>query len=243
MQNSTNSENKNPQENFALVKNYRAPESAKNLVKNMRIALLIGIVAAGKDSILQILLQNKDFARIVTTISRAPRPTEIEGKNYYFIDDQQVQKNLLEKKYFEAKIVHGKIYGTTITELEKISRENKIALADVDVQGVAEFHAANPKIPAIFIVPPNFSTWLARWKNRDQNISRDNFLTRLISAKNELDFALSSDYFQFVINDDLAGAAQEVEKIIRGEQIENQYSAKKLAQNLRTDIVKMLEKI
>ena len=225
-----------------LVKNYCTTTFAKKLVAEMKFALLVGIAAAGKDSVLKILLGDADFAKIVTTITRPPRIGEINGVNYHFITDEIAKENLLARKYFEAKIVHGRVYGTTINELAKISRTKKIALADVDVQGVAEYQKFAKNLVAVFLIPPDFATWQTRWQKRGA-ISRDEKLRRTESAVRELTDALGKNYYRFVINDDLPRAARVCDEIFHGQQKTYKDDfARTIAEKLRDDIAKSLEK-
>ena len=222
-----------------IIENYRAPIGTKKLVKQMKIALIVGVAAAGKDSILRELAKTNHYARIITTIPRAPRPGEVNGVNHYFIDDEQVKENLEQRKYFEAKLVHGRVYGTTIAELERISRMKKIALGDVDVQGVEEYHAVlGEKLKAIFVIPPDFATWQERWRKRGDIDNKAEFHRRMLSAEAELDFALRANYYRFVVNDDLVRAAKVTDEIIRGKAKSYKDDfARIMAEKLHDDIV------
>lgn len=227
-----------------IARDYSTPENAKKIVSKMNVALIAGIAAAGKDSIIRKLLADERYARIITTIPRAPRSGEINGVNYYFINDEIVRENLINEKYFEAKVVHGRVYGTTIAELQRISQENKVALSDVDVQGVDEYHKIlGNNLRAIFIIPPDFSTWQERWKNRGDMLDSDEVNRRMLSAKTELDFALKADYYHFIVNDDLARAveiaANLIEKNADFDYEDN--SARFVAKKLRDDISAELE--
>jgi guanylate kinase len=222
-----------------LVEDYRAPEPAEKLVAKMKVALIVGVASAGKDSIIRELLKTDKYARIITTIPRAPREGEINGVNYYFINDEKVRENLLAKKYFEAKIVHGRVYGTTTAELSRIAAQKKIALGDVDVQGVEEYHKVCKKLVAIFVIPPDFATWMERWKLRGDTLDQDEVERRMLSAEAELDFAIKSKYYRFVVNDDLLRAAKVADEIIRrGKKFSYKDDfARIIAEKLHDDIV------
>lgn len=222
-----------------LVRNYSTPQEAKELVEKMQIALIVGIAAAGKDSFLKILLQSGRYARIITTVPREPRPGEVDGVNYYFIDDEKARQNLLEQKYFETKMVHGRVYGTTTAELERIAAQDKIALGDVDVQGVDEYHRYAKKLTAIFIIPPDFATWLKRWQMRGDTGDKEEVKRRMISAEEELDFALKANYYYFVVNDDLEESARIADELIQkgAEFSYDDQSARQMAEKLHDDIV------
>ena len=236
------------QDLLKLTDEYEAPAGAKKLVSKMKIALVVGIAAAGKDSILrEILTDKKHFSRIVTTISRKPRPNEIPDISYHFIDDDQVRENLEQHKYFEAKIVHGRIYGTTTSELARIHDSKKIAIGDIDVQGVEEYYRIlDTKLKTIFIIPPDFATWQKRWSGRSDSNNEEEKHRRMVSAEAELDFALRSNYYQFVINDDLDEAAEISRKLIVDKTFAKKYNdsqAKQVARELHDAIAKELGEI
>lgn len=221
-----------------VIENYRAPDDAIKLVKGMKIALLAGITGAGKNAVGSKLLESGDYSDIITTISRPMRPNEENGVDYYFIDGETALENLLNQKYFEVKNVHGRAYGTTIAELKRISTQNKIALADVDVQGVDEYYTViGNKLPAIFLVPPDYQTWQNRLLGRDK-LSDNELTKRTQSAIMEIEHVLSRDYYHFVINDDLDKTANLVDQIIKGK-ISNydSSSARETTKSLLDDII------
>ncbi len=199
-----------------LIINYQPTAEAINLLQNMRVALLVGITGAGKDAIKNGLLQTGHYQKIITTIPRPMRPHEQNGVDYYFINDETALNNLREHKYFEAKLVHDRVYGTTTAELERINNSGKIAIGDVDVQGVDEYVKATNNLTAIFIVPPSYETWHQRLVGRGDESPQET-ARRTKSAIMELNHALARHYYKFVINDDLGEAIQSIDQIIRGE--------------------------
>ena len=221
-----------------LVKNYKAPERAKNIVKQMKFALIVGITGAGKNAIQDELFKSGEYEKIITTIPRAPRAHEKDGVDYYFINDETVRQNLLNQEYFEVKIVHGRPYGTTTKELERVVAKNKTTMADVDVQGVDEYYAvAGDNVTAIFLIPPDYGTWYERLFGRSK-FSNSEIARRIESAIMEIRYALNRDYYHFVINDDLIETAKLADKIIHGEFSNyDDSAARAVAEKLLNDII------
>lgn len=201
-----------------LVNNYRTPKTGIDLVQNTKIAFLSGVSGVGKNSIITELLKKPDYMNIISYTTRAPRMNdgvmERDGKNYYFIDKETAKKMLERGEFFEAKFVHGNIYGTSIKEIKKIHDLGKIAITDLDVQGVEVYKEISPNIRAIFILPPNRQEWRRRLLTRG-NISEDDLEKRMQTSKFEVEFAKKHKYFDFVINDDLNTAVKEVDNLIR----------------------------
>ena len=133
----------------------------------------------------------------------------------------------------------GNLYGTSVAEIQAAHDEAKIAMTDIEVQGVAEYKALDPAVMAVFLLPPDFTTWQARLQRRYGDVvdvvdSR----RRLQTALAELDQLLSTDYYVAVINDDLETAFQQIETITqsRDHTTPDEPTARAVAQKLSQDI-------
>ena len=203
-----------------LITTYRPPKAAIELIKNTKIALLVGISGAGKDTIKRALLESSDFNEIISHTTRAPRQNEgvleQDGVNYHFIDEMTAHDMLENGEFVEAKFVHGTVYGTSIQEVEQAGR-SAIALTDVDVQGVTEYKAVSDRVVAVFIIPPSYKEWIRRLKHR--YATEEEFLAewpkRKASAIQELQRALEVPYYHCVVNDDLERAVHVTAEIAR----------------------------
>lgn len=203
-----------------LIENYTPPAHAVEVIKHSKIALLVGISGAGKDTIKKSLLRDDEFTDIVSHTTRAPRENEgvleTDGVDYHFIDSDHARDMVTNGEFVEVKYVHGTVYGTSITEVERASRKG-IAVTDVDVQGVAEYKAVSNGVVAIFIVPPDYQSWIARLKRR--YTTNEDFLAewpkRRDSAIKELTRALEVPYYHCVINDDIERAVEVTAEIAR----------------------------
>lgn len=192
-----------------LIATYQPSEAAVEMVRGTAITLLVGISGAGKDTIKKRLLQNPDYRDIVSHTTRSPRSNngvmEQPDVDYHFIDLATAERMLEQHEFVEAKYVHGTVYGTSVSELQRSHDEQKIAVTDLDVQGVAEYKDLASSVVAIFILPPNYTTWRQRLRARYE--SDDAFEAewprRRDSAINELSHALEVPYYHFIVNDDL----------------------------------------
>lgn len=228
-----------------LVDNYQLSEQTVNLVRSTRLVLLAGISGAGKDTVKRALIsKNPIFHDIVSHTTRQPRSNnnmlERDGVDYHFIDNYVAENMLQAGEFVEAKFVHGTVYGTSVAEIQKARESGKIAITDIDVQGVAEFKEIAPGAVSIFIVPPVYSIWVERLKSR--YATEDEFIAewpkRRASSVKELEHALNMPYYHFIINDDLDRAVRVSEEIILRDDVfyEKDNEARILAHNLLDQI-------
>lgn len=179
------------------------------LVRHTKIVLLVGISGAGKDTIKKQLLMQSDFRDIVSHTTRLPRSnnavTEINGTDYHFIGADQASAMIDGREFIEVKAVHSTIYGTSVRELQQAKDADKIAITDIDVQGVDEYKQLSRDIIAIFILPPSYDEWRQRLMKRyaDQSAFEVEWPKRKESAVKELRRALEVPYYHFIINDEL----------------------------------------
>lgn len=227
------------EELIRLLDSYTMPDPAAELLKKAKVVFLVGVSGAGKDTILKELLKTDKYKLVVSHTTRKPRENngilEQDGRHYYFIDEQDAKRMLQNGEFIEAKLYGGNIYGTSIKEVEEAYERGKIAISDIEVQGVAEYMKASSKVTPIFILPPDFETWQARLRLRyaGRELDEADIRKRMETAKKELEEALSKDYFEFVINDDLTRAVTAVDEVAhRSISIEKNDQARKLAQNL-----------
>jgi guanylate kinase len=198
---------------------YRPSAEAIHIVQNTKILFLVGVSGAGKDTIKHQLLQKDMYHHIVSHTTRKPRfnhgDLEKDGIDYHFVDIPAAEKMLHDHAFIEAKIYSGNIYGTSLAEVKRAHDEGHIAITDLEVQGVVEYKQMAPRVMAVFILPPSFSVWQARIGQRyaGQSIDSRDRARRLRTAYVELKHALETNYFHFVINDNLADAVEQVDHI------------------------------
>lgn len=203
-----------------VIRQYQPTEAAVALVRDTKIALLAGISGAGKDTIKKRLLLLPAFCDIVSHTTRSPRLNnsrpEIDGVDYHFIDLAVADQMLQRHEFIEAKFVHGTVYGTSVAELKAIHDDGRTAITDIDVQGVAEYEVMSPDCIAIFIVPPDFKTWMTRLKSRYATEAefQAEWPKRRDSAIKELAHVLEVPYYHVIINDDLERAVRVCREII-----------------------------
>lgn len=202
-----------------LLATYVPSIETLDLVRTTPIVLLVGVSGAGKDSIKQCLLMSGTYHHIVSHTTRAPRVNkgvpEQDGVEYHFIELNDAQRMLEAGEYVEAKLYSGNVYGTSAAEIQKAHDDKKIALTDIEVQGVAEYKAISKNVIAIFILPPDYDSWQQRLKGRygEGGMDPAELRMRTETAVSELEQALAADYYHFIINGDLDKAVEAADKI------------------------------
>lgn len=204
------------------LKAYKTPQTARELISKTNIVFMVGISAAGKDTVRTKLLLSGNYHHIISHTTRPPRVNhgvmELEGTDYHFINFKEAERMLDNNEFVEAKIFSGNVYGTSVTEIEKAYRENKIALTDLEVQGVAEYKAIADSVIPVFLLPPDYETWQKRLRDRyiGGKIDEDDIKKRMHTAKIELQEALDKPYFEYVVNKDLEMTVRVVDEIAHG---------------------------
>lgn len=222
---------------------YKPDSSIQQLIKETPILVLVGPTGAGKDSLKAKLLETGDYHHIISHTTRPPRINhgviEQDGREYHFIDKETAEKMLDNHELIEAKIYSGNLYGTSVAEIQAAHDEGKIAMTDIEVQGVAEYKALDSGVMAVFLLPPDFKTWQARLQRRYGDVvdAADSRL-RMQTALDELQQLLNTDYYVAVINDDLEETFNHI-KTITGSQnhtTPDEPRAREVAEQLAKDI-------
>ena len=202
-----------------LTIGYQPTAETIELVEQSKITLLVGISGAGKDTIKRKLLEKEDYRDIVSHTTRAPRMNngvaEVDGEDYHFISNDVAAEMIQNKAFIEAKCVHGTVYGTSTQEVRLAHDEGKIAVTDIDVQGVDEYKELSRDVVAIFILPPSYNVWRERLHQRYETTEEfeSEWPKRRSSAIMELEKALFVSYYHFIINDDLDHSVRIVDEI------------------------------
>jgi guanylate kinase len=168
----------------------------------------------GKTTIAHRLLSaRKDCGYSVSCTTRAPRPGEKQAQDYYFISADEFKQRQKAGAFAESATVHGHLYGTLRSEVERVLASGQNVIMDIDVQGTRQFIKAFPNSLPIFVLPPSSEAMLERLRGRGTE-DKTALVRRFESAKDELK---AIDLYQYVVvNDDLETAVTAVSDIIDG---------------------------
>ena len=197
-----------------ILSSYEMSTDSKALLAQTKFVMLSAISASGRNTIIEELLKTDQFYPVVSDTTREKRINdgieEESGKQYWFRSEDEVLERLNQGKYIEAALIHDQqVSGLSIEEFEKAAQAGKIAISDLEVQGVDVIMKASPTSIPIFVVPPSYDEWMKRWVKRGV-ITETEKQHRLESARKELHTALHTDYYHFVINDALPEVVQDI---------------------------------
>lgn len=181
---------------------------------NKKIIIITAPSGAGKTSITRYLLEKfPQLSFSISAATRSPRANEKNGKDYYFMSVEEFQKKIQKEEFVEWEMVYeGKYYGTLKKELERLWKESKCPLLDIDVKGAIHVQQHFPKTSlSIFIEPPSVRELARRLASRGTE-TEESLATRVNKAEYEMSF--SHHFNHIVVNDDLKEACEEAEKLI-----------------------------
>ena len=169
----------------------------------------------GKTTIARELLSRRnDVGYSISCTTRAPRPGERNGTDYYFLTPEQFLARREAGEFAESAEVHGNLYGTLKSEIARILGVGKHVIMDIDVQGAAQMMRAFPQSVTVFVLPPSADVLLHRLRKR-QTETPQALVARLNSALHEL--RAVEEYEYVVVNDDLDRAVKQVGAILDAE--------------------------
>ncbi|KJL27922.1 guanylate kinase [Microbacterium oxydans] len=174
-----------------------------------RLLVLAGPTAVGKGTVAaHIREHNPEIHLSVSATTRAPRPGEIDGVHYYFVDDAEFDRLIEQNELLEYAVVHNRSrYGTPRAPIDAALDAGKTVLLEIDLQGARQVRAAEPAATLIFLLPPSWDELVQRLVGRGTEEAEER-ARRLRTAKVEL--AAQNEFDHLIVNENVADAAAEV---------------------------------
>lgn len=170
---------------------------------------------SGKTTIVRKLLREfDDLVFSISATTRKRRGNEVEGKDYFFISEEEFKRKIENEEFIEWEKFYGYYYGTLKSFVDKQLEQNKSVLLEVDVKGAVRIKKKYSNSVLIFIAPPSKEVLKQRLINRKTETAED-LQKRIERAEMELEYRNKFDYV--VINENLDKAIEEVKKIVKKE--------------------------
>ena len=177
------------------------------------IVILSSPSGAGKTTLVKLLSQRKNFNISVSHTTREPRSNEIEGKDYFFINNKEFENLIKNNQFLEHAKVFNNLYGTSKKPVIDLLSSGKNVIFDIDWQGTKQIKSQNIKYKIItfFVLPPSKQVLFDRLSNRDME-------DKLIASERMKEFYKDVqhwiDYDFVVINDNLNECYDEISQLI-----------------------------
>ena len=167
----------------------------------------------GKTTLVKLLSESRDFYTSISHTTRKPRNNEEEGKDYYFVNNDQFQNLIKKKEFLEYANVFSHLYGTTKTPVIKNLENSKNVVFDIDWQGTEQIKKKNLeyKLLTFFVLPPSKKALFNRLSNRDM---KDKLIVDERMKEFDKDVLHWKNYDHVVINDDLQRCFNEICELI-----------------------------
>lgn len=174
-----------------------------------RLVVLAGPTAVGKGTVAAYV--RRHYPRVWLSVSmttRPPRPGEVDGVHYHFVDDQEFERLREAGEFLEWAVVHGRArYGTPRGQVERALAQGQPALLEIDLAGARQVREAMPGAFFVFLAPPSWEDLVDRLIGRGTE-SEEEQRVRLSTARTEL--AAAPEFDAQIVNDEVSRAGEEL---------------------------------
>lgn len=179
-----------------------------------RVVVLSGPSAVGKSTVVRCLRDHlPDLHFSVSATTRAPRPGEVDGVDYWFVTDQQFQQLIDDGALLEWADIHGGLHrsGTPAAPIRAATAAGHPVLIEVDLAGARAVKQSMPEVTTVFLAPPSWEELESRLSGRGTE-SPEAMARRLATARAEL--AAQDDFEVVVVNSQLESACAELVSLL-----------------------------
>ena len=180
--------------------------------KQRHLVVSSGPSGTGKDTVAQRLIQlHPEIEVSVSATSRAPRPGEQEGVNYYYMTRENFEEKIAAGEILEYTEYCGNYYGTPKSEVDRRIERGITVILVIEVDGAANMRRLYPDCNTIFVRPPSYDELERRLRSRGTE-DEASIRRRLSRAVEEMEYAV--DYSSVVVNDTVDQCAEEIYQLI-----------------------------
>ncbi|MBJ6727706.1 guanylate kinase [Geomesophilobacter sediminis] len=184
---------------------------------------------AGKTSLCKEIIDIiPNLRHSVSYTTRTPRPGELHGRDYFFVDQAEFQRMIEAQEFAEWAEVHGNLYGTSLATLNECRANGIDLILDIDCQGAQQLKGRYNGGVYIFILPPSIAELRRRLDNRSSD-SEEVIERRIRNAAGEIREARWYDYI--IVNDVFAVAVEQLKAVLTAEQCRSSRVIQGLSEN------------
>ena len=193
---------------------------------------------AGKTTLTKKLAEkNSNFAISISHTTRKPRPNEVDGKDYHFVDQKKFNLLIKNNDFYEYAKIFNNYYGTLKNPVINLLSNKKDVLFDIDWQGTQQLKKIeNLKMVTFFILPPNLKVLNERLLNRHKG--QENLIKERMKKFNE-EVSHWSEYDYVVVNDDLEVCYNTILDFIKSEK--EGFKKKQNLEEIKSRVKKLIE--
>lgn len=183
-----------------------------------RLVVLAGPSAVGKSTVVRKLIAEvPDLYFSVSMTTRAPRPGEVDGKDYFFVTPEAFQQRIDAGEMLEWADIHGGLQrsGTPAGPVRDALDEGRPVLVEVDLAGARNIKQLMPEAYTVFLAPPSFDALVERLTGRGTE-TPEVIERRLLTARAELD--AQDEFDTVVVNNDVDEAVASIAAILKKQQ-------------------------
>lgn len=190
--------------------------------KKGNLFVLVGPSGSGKGTVLkEVLNQDDNLFLSISATTRQPREGEVDGKHYFFVEQDEFKGNIEKQLMLEYAEYCGNYYGTPKQAVIQHLDKGEDVILEIEMQGAKQIKQLMPMAKLVFIVPPSVEVLKSRLTGRNTE-TQEVIEKRMKTALDEIDFAKDCDYL--IINDKLQDAISDLQSLIKacGLSAENQ---------------------
>ncbi|HEU5044718.1 MAG TPA: guanylate kinase [Nocardioidaceae bacterium] len=183
-----------------------------------RLTVLAGPTAVGKGTVAADVRRNHSDVWIsVSVTTRRPRPNEVNGRDYWFVDDAEFDRLVADGQLLEWAVIHKAArYGTPRTPVEEALAAGRLALLEIDLQGARQVRATMPDALFVFLKPPSWEELVRRLETRGTESAEERG-RRLETARQEL---AAEEWFDVtIVNTEVHVASEQLVALMRNPRI------------------------
>lgn len=221
-----------------VLKDYHVSPHAQKVLDRARLVVLSGVAGGGRNTTINYLVEKHNYFFIVSDTTRPPKlrggVLEQNGVNYYFRTEADMLADIKHGEFIEAEIIHNQqVSGTSIRELDRANRTDRIAIHECEYGGAHNVALAKPDAHIIGLLPPDYDEWIRRFRNREE-INDQEFQNRMQTAQVVLKNMLERSYFKFVINNSVEQCAEDIRAIVEEDayDVDQEIAGRKVAEKL-----------